>query len=175
MMAGIKTFNDGVNVDPQGVPVGTIAHVTQECDYAVGVVSSVPISHATPACAYAVNVSRDDYQDLTRDMIGLKSISHPEKALPGLDVVIGGGYGDERDKDAGQGKNFVPGNVYLTADDLKAVDIAHGGKYVTAVRKSGVKGKTALQEAAEKARKTSPGPAWILRCRKDQTPAVSNG
>lgn len=152
MTGGIKTFNDGVNIDPQGIPVPTLAQLAQQQGYAVGAVSSVPISHATPACTYAVNVSRDDYQDLTRDMLGLKSISHPETPLPGLDIVIGAGFGDERDKDAGQGKNFVPGNVYLTADDLKAVDVAHGGKYVTAVRKSGVKGTTALQAAAEKAR-----------------------
>jgi len=152
MTAGIKSYNGAVNVDAQGVPVQTIAHLAQQQGYAVGAVTSVPISHATPACSYAHNVDRDDYQDLTRDMLGLKSISHPETPLPGLDVVIGTGFGDERDKDAGQGKNFVPGNAYLTADDLKAVDIANGGRYLTAVRQSGVNGKTALQQAAEKAR-----------------------
>lgn len=152
MTAGIKSYNGAVNVDAEGVPVQTIAHLAQQQGYAVGAVTSVPISHATPACSYAHNVDRDDYQDLTRDLLGLKSISHPETPLPGLDVLIGTGFGDERTKDAGQGKNFVPGNAYLTADDLHAVDIAHGGKYLTSVRKAGVNGKTALQEAAEKAR-----------------------
>ncbi len=153
MTAGIKSFNGGVNVDAQGVPVQTIAHMIQQQGFGVGAISSVPISHATPACAYAHNVDRDDYQDLTRDMLGLKSISHPDTPLPGLDVVIGTGYGDDRDKDAGQGKNFVPGNAYLTADDLKAVDVANGGRYVTAVRKAGVSGQAALQQAAEMASK----------------------
>jgi alkaline phosphatase len=148
MTAGIKLYNNAVNVDPAGHPVETIAHWAQRQGYGVGAVSSVPISHATPACAYAHNVDRDDYQDLTRDMLGLKSISHPQEPLPGLDVAIGGGYGDDRDKDAGQGKNFVPGNAYLTADDLKAVDVQHGGKYVTAVRTAGVTAKTQLLQAA---------------------------
>ncbi len=152
MTAGIKTFNDGVNIDYQGVPVQTIAHLAQQQGYAVGAVSSVPISHATPACSYAVNVSRDDYQDLTRDMLGLKSISHPETPLPGMDVVIGTGFGDVREKDSGQGINFVPGNVYLTAADLQAVDVQHGGKYVTAVRTAGVKGAEGLEAAAKQAR-----------------------
>lgn len=153
MTAGIKSFNGGVNVDAQGVPVQTIAHMIQQQGYGVGAISSVPVSHATPACAYAHNVDRDDYQDLTRDMLGLKSISHPDTPLPGLDVVIGTGFGDDRDKDAGQGKNFVPGNAYLTADDLKTVDVANGGKYVTAVRQAGVSGTSALQQAAEIASK----------------------
>lgn len=154
MTAGIKTFNNCVNVDPQGVPVETIAHVAQRQGYAVGAVSSVPISHATPAAAYAVNVFRDDYQDLTRDMLGLPSISHPTAPLPGMDVIIGGGYGEERDADAGgQGKNFVPGNVYLTAEDLKTVDVKHGGKYVVATRTAKLEGGTALWEAAKLARR----------------------
>jgi alkaline phosphatase len=175
MTAGIKTYNDGVNMDYAGQPVRTIAHWAQEQGYSVGAVTSVPISHATPACAYAHNVERDDYQDLTRDMLGLKSIVHPTEPLPGLDVVIGAGYGDVRNKEGKDGAdaaaaakataegktveptknpagaNFVPGNAYLTEADLKAVDVRHGGKYVTAVRTKGVSGKQRLQEAAREA------------------------
>lgn len=156
MTAGIKTYNNAVNVDYAGHPVQTIAHLAQEKGYGVGAVSSVPISHATPASAYAHNVHRDDYQDLTRDMLGLKSISHPETPLPGLDVVIGGGFGDVRNldgnsKEATAGTNFVPGNVYLTNDDLKTIDVANGGKYVTSIRTAGAPGKQNLQAAAEQA------------------------
>lgn len=162
MTAGIKTYNNAVNVDANGQPVPTIAHWAQDRGYSVGVVSSVPISHATPAAAYAHNVHRDDYQDLTRDMLGLKSVSHPEHPLSGLDVVIGGGAGDERKLDGSQeaakkqnespsGSNFVPGNVYLTDADLNAVDVRHGGKYVTAVRTPGVNGKQAILAASQKA------------------------
>jgi alkaline phosphatase len=151
MTAGIKTFNGSVNVDSNGTPVSTVAHELQRQGWRVGAVSSVPISHATPAAAYAHNVSRDDYQDLTRDMLGLPSIQHPQTPLPGLDVVIGGGYGNNGDAkrgNASQGDNFVEGNIYLTDEDLKTVDIANGGKYVTAVRTAGQKGTHILAEAA---------------------------
>ncbi len=159
MTTGIKTYNNAVNVDYAGQPVMTIAHWAQQRGYAVGAVSSVPISHATPAAAYAHNVHRDDYQDLTRDMLGLKSISHPEKPLPGLDVVIGGGAGDIRlldgkpssSKNDHAGSNFVPGNAYLTDADLHSVDVQNGGKYVTAVRTQGVKGSEGLRSAAQRA------------------------
>ena len=162
MTAGLKTYNDGVNMDYAGQPVRTIAHWAQEQGYSVGAVTSVPISHATPACAYAHNVERDDYQDLTRDMLGLKSIVHSDKPLPGLDVVIGTGYGDVRKTDGTEatetepakkpaGMNFVPGNANLTDADLKAVDVKNGGKYVTAVRTKGVNGQQRLRDAAREA------------------------
>ncbi len=151
MTAGIKTYNNGVTVDIAGRQVPTIAHIAQARGYQVGAVTSVPISHATPAAAYAHNVHRDDYQDLTRDLLGLPSISHPQEPLSGLDVLIGGGFGDVRSRDAGQGANFVPGNAYLTDDDLARVDVAHGGKYVVAVRTPGVNGAKQLAEAAQQA------------------------
>jgi len=116
----------------------------QALGYAVGAVSSVPISHATPACTYAHNVDRDDYQDLTRDLLGLKSISHPDQPLPGLDVIIGTGWGSERKKDSGQGKNFVPGNAVLTDADRDAVDVKNGGKYVVSQRTAGQSGENRL-------------------------------
>ncbi len=151
MTAAIKTFNGGVNVDSNGTPVSTVAHELQRKGWRVGAVSSVPISHATPAAAYAHNVSRDDYQDLTRDMLGLPSIQHPQTSLPGLDVVIGGGYGntgDAKKGNASQGTNFVEGNIYLTDADLQAISIDHGGQYVTAVRTARQKGSLVLQAAA---------------------------
>ena len=97
MTAGIKTYNDAVNVDPHGRQVETIAHELQEQGWAIGVVTSVPISHATPACAYSHNVHRDDYQDLTRDLVGLPSVSHAREPLPGVDVLIGAGWGSTRE------------------------------------------------------------------------------
>ena len=155
MMAGIKTYNNAINVDPHGTPVLTIAHLAQQAGYAVGVVSSVPFSHATPAAAYAHNVHRNDYQDLSRDMLGLPSISHPDTPLPGLDVVIGGGYGVDREEDAAQGDNFVVGNVYLNDTDLKQVDVLHGGHYVVARRTAGIPGSAHLQRAVDEATRTS--------------------
>ncbi len=153
MTSGVKTYNDSINVDVTGNQVATVAHEAQKRGFSVGVVTSVPISHATPACAYAHNVHRDDYQDLTRDLLGLASIAHPHQPLAGLDVVIGGGFGDAKTAptDKGQGKNFVPGNVWITDDDLTAIDAASGGKYVVSLRDSGVSGKERLAGRAREA------------------------
>jgi alkaline phosphatase len=151
MTTGTKLFNGGVNVGPSGEPLTTIAHQMQERGYAVGAVTSVPISHATPAGAYAHNVSRDDYQDLTRDMLGLKSVQHPQSPLPGMDVLIGCGQGTMKDTNKGQGDNFVPGNIYLTDADLMSVDVNNGGKYITAVRTPGVNGADLMEMATQRA------------------------
>jgi len=83
-------------------------------------------------------------------MLGLPSVQHPENPLPGLDVVIGGGYGNNGDfkrGNASQGTNFVEGNIYLTDDDLKSVSVDNGGKYITAVRTAGQQGSQILQDA----------------------------
>lgn len=155
MTTGIKTYNAAVNVDHTGAPVPTIGHLAQDEGYAVGAVTSVPFCHATPAASYAHNVFRDDYQDISRDMLGLPSIMHPQKALPGLDVVIGTGYGLTKDNDKkAQGNNFVAGNRGLADADLHAIDVKNGGKYVIAQRTAGVEGKVGLQRGAEEAAKT---------------------
>lgn len=154
MTAGLKTYNNAVNVDATGAKVLTIGHEAQRAGYLVGVVTSVPISHATPAAAYSHNVDRDDYQDLTRDLLGIPSISHPQKPMPGVDVLIGAGYGHNRKRDPkqeAQGDNFVEGNIYLTDEDLKAVNVENGGKYRVAIRTAGTIGKELLQQTAETA------------------------
>lgn len=151
MCSGVRTYNNAINMDVNGYPVATIAHEVQERGVMVGVVTSVPISHATPACAYAHNVDRDDYQDLTRDLLGLASITHPDRPLPGVDVLIGGGFGDEARTHKEQGSNFVPGNLWLTLDDRQTIDARRGGRYVVAECRPGVDGGQQLQSAAREA------------------------
>jgi alkaline phosphatase len=151
MTSGVKSYNNAINIDATGNQVATVAHDMQPQGYKIGVVTSVPISHATPACAYSHNVHRDDYQDLTRDLIGRPSISHPKKPLSGVDVLIGGGFAVEAKEHARQGKNFVPGNVWITNEDLSAIDVANGGKYVISQRKSGQNGRAGLLAAADRA------------------------
>ena len=98
--------------------------------------TSVPFDHASPAAMYAHNVHRDDYQDLGRDMLGLPSIAQvdgKEPAHPGLDVVIGTGFGQAGkagDMAKQQGKNAVEGNAYIADADKAAIDVKNGGKYV---------------------------------------------
>lgn len=153
LCAGRKTYNDAINVGPAGAELVPIARRLQERGWAVGAVSSVPVSHATPACAYANNVSRDDYQDIARDQLGERSIFHRETALPGLDVLIGGGWGVAGDaaKDKDQGRNFEPGNKYVADSTRAAIDAANGGRYRVVERTPGRRGADVLFEAARDA------------------------
>jgi len=150
LCTGRKTYNDSINVAVDGGAMEPIARTLQARGYAVGAVSSVPASHATPACAYANNVSRDDYQDIARDLVGLPSIAHRGEPLPGLDVVIGGGFGVPADpvKDKDQGANLEPGLKYVADSTLAAIDAAKGGRYRLAVRTPGRAGAEVLAEAA---------------------------
>ena len=152
MTSGIKTYYQSVNVDVDGRQVAPIAQSLQkERSWSIGVVSSVPISHATPACAYANNVNRNDFQDLTRDLVGLPSIAHRESPLPGVDVLLGGGWSIEATSDSRQGQNFVPGNKYITADDLLTI----GSQYEIARRTEDRDGSEVLQQATERAVKNN--------------------
>jgi alkaline phosphatase len=151
LTAGIKTYNSGVNVDPRGRQVSTVAHELQRRGWAIGVVTSVQLSHATPACAYAHNVDRDDFQDLSRDLLGLPSISHRTNPLPGVDVLLGAGWGIVKPSAPEQGANYVPGNAFLADADLARVDVAAGGKYRVVQRTPGVDGAEALRAAAQTA------------------------
>jgi alkaline phosphatase len=155
LMAGIKTFNGAICVDEVCRPVETIAHqVQRDYGWSVGTITSVPISHATPAAAYAHNVSRDDYQDLSRDMLGIASISdRMSLKYPGLDVIIGCGWGVDKlvDDELLQGSNFIPGNQYLTEQDLELATTRAEGAYIAAQRTAGRKGVDVLTEAAQQA------------------------
>lgn len=151
MCSGFKTYNTAINMDMAGKPLETIAQRLQKEGRSVGVVTSVPVSHATPAAAYANNVERHDYQDLLRDLVGLKSISHPDNPLPGVDVLIGCGWGELLKQDHAQGNNFAPGNAYVAEADLAQLDVAHGGKYRVAQRTPGALGGALLIDEAQAA------------------------
>lgn len=152
MTAGIKTYNAAINIDGKGNRVETIAHQLQrDRAMAIGVVTSVPISHATPAAAYAHNVSRNDYQDLSRDLIGLPSVSHRTDPMPGVDVLIGGGWGETKAADGGQGANFIPTGVFFDPADLEKVSIQNGGPYVVTHRTAGRSGSELLAAAKDQA------------------------
>ena len=149
IFSGKKTYNGAIGVDHEGNQLSTIAHQFQASGKSVGVVTSVPIAHATPASAYAHNVTRNDYQDLSRDLLGLPSISHRDEPLQGLDVVIGCGWGVEKKTDSNQGKNFVAGNRYLPKNEMEEINVDNGGKYVVAHCLTGRKGSDVLATAAK--------------------------
>jgi len=150
---GRKSYNNGINVAEDGALPVTLFGRLQSEGWKVGTATSVPFDHASPAAMYAHNVHRDDYQDLARDMLGLRSITQEdgrEPAHPGLDVVIGTGYGQQTTEKSArdQGKNVVPGASYLTAADLAAVDRRNGGKYAVVHTEPGRPGGEALAGAA---------------------------
>ena len=152
MVTGRKTYNGSVNVDPAGNQLPTVAHLLQQQrGFSIGVVTNVPISHATPAAAYAHNVSRLDHQDLTRDLLGLPSIAHPQEPLPGVDVLLGAGWSDDAATDVDQGANHHSGNKYLTDVDRLRLDTTAGGKYIVAERSAGQSGALLLEVAARTA------------------------
>jgi alkaline phosphatase len=151
---GKKAINGAINVDPDSQQLVPIARELQAQGWSVGVVTSVPFCHATPAAAYANNVSRSDYQDLGRDMLGVASVAHRSEALSGMDVVIGCGWDQSSDSDRGQGENFIAGNKYLAGDVLGEIDVDSGGTYVVAQRTPGKRGGAVLNQASRKAAKT---------------------
>jgi alkaline phosphatase len=75
------------------------------------------------------------------------------RLYPGLDVVIGTGFGiptNDRNLKI-QGKNGVPGKLFLTDNDRAAIDVKNGGKYVCVETESGVSGGRAVLRAAREA------------------------
>jgi alkaline phosphatase len=153
LCTGRKTYNDAINVDAEGRSLKPIARILQAQGYAVGAVTSVPVSHATPACSYANNVTRDDYQDIARDLLGQPSIAHRTDPLPGLDLLIGAGYGVRGDlqSDKDQGANFEPGGKYVADSTIAAIDSQRGGRYRVAQRTVGQAGDQVLAAAARDA------------------------
>jgi alkaline phosphatase len=108
--------------------VTTLLHDLQARGWKVGTVTSVPFDHVSPAAMYAQDVHRDDYQDLAREMLGLPGIIHQVRhvpSLPGLDVVIGTGFGVATNPKslAAQGTNGVRGSLFITDADLAAINI----------------------------------------------------
>jgi alkaline phosphatase len=157
VVTGVKSYNNGLNVTDDGRFVPTLFHQLQNAGWKVGTVTSVPFDHASPAAMYAHDVNRDDYQDLARDMFGLQGITQEtmkEPLHPGLDVVIGAGYGqvavDKSLKD--QGKNAAAGgNMYIADRDKAAIDVKNGGRYVVVETAAETNGAQSLRAAAERA------------------------
>ncbi len=155
---GVKSYNNSVNVADDGRVLPTLFNELQQQGWKVGTVTSVPFPHASPAAMYAQNVTREDYQDLARSMLGIPGVMQEARQAPlypGLDVVIGAGYGVmmEPQHFKRQGKNAVDGHLFIAEPDRKAINVENGGKYVVVETKYGVNGGEELQKAAEKAAK----------------------
>ncbi|MGO8897776.1 MAG: alkaline phosphatase [Isosphaeraceae bacterium] len=159
LVSGVKSYNSGLNIADDSRLVPTLFHELQDQGWKVGTVTSVPFCHGSPAGVYVQNAERDDYQDIARAMLGLPGIiqqARQARLYPGLDVVIGTGYGIKANNSdlKKQGQNAVPGNLYLTNADRAAIDVKNGGKYVCVQTETGSNGGQALLGASAKAAQT---------------------
>ena len=159
LVSGVKSYNSGLNIADDSRLVSTLFHELQDQGWKVGTVTSVPFCHASPAAMYVQNVERDDYQDIARAMLGLPGIiqqARQGRLYPGLDVVIGTGYGIKaKDSDLKkQGHNAVPGNLYITDADRAAIDVKNGGKYVCVQTDTASNGGQAILRASAEAART---------------------
>ncbi len=80
--AGIKSYNNAINFDDFANAVPFITANLKSLGYATGAISSVPFSHATPAAFGAQNISRNNYHQITQQML----------TGGALDLVMGGGH-----------------------------------------------------------------------------------
>ena len=81
MATGVKTYDAGIGVDPDGNPVENVTERAIALGKSAGTVTSVPFSHATPAGYYAHEESRNSYHAIADD--GLRSQ---------LSVIMGAGH-----------------------------------------------------------------------------------
>ncbi len=81
MSAGVKTYNGAIGVDASEKPVEHLLENAKELNKSTGVVTTVEWSHATPAGFVAHNVSRDNYEEIAKEMIFNSSV----------DVIMGAG------------------------------------------------------------------------------------
>ena len=68
LASGVKSYNGAMGVDPDTIPVYSIASWAKEAGKLVGVGSSVCINHATPAAQYAHRPSRNMYYEIGLDL-----------------------------------------------------------------------------------------------------------
>ena len=100
LATGTKTKNHMLGMDPDSLPLRSIAYTLHDAGYKIGIMTTVGINHATPASFYAHNVSRSDYYPIGLELIesgfeffGGGGFLHPtgspklEEPLPSLDSL----------------------------------------------------------------------------------------
>ncbi|MBN2271582.1 MAG: alkaline phosphatase [Sedimentisphaerales bacterium] len=94
MSAGVKTKNGYIGLAPDKTPLKHTVQLAEERGKATGVVTSVQFSHATPAGFVAHNKSRDNYDEIAREMIYksplevIMGCGHPEYDNDGDPVKV---------------------------------------------------------------------------------------
>ncbi|MFZ1291634.1 MAG: alkaline phosphatase [Melioribacteraceae bacterium] len=82
MATGFKTSKKAISFDTLNRPLETIVDKFEKLGKSTGVISTVPFSNATPAAFVAHNENRQNYKEISEEMI-LKSK---------VDVIMGGGH-----------------------------------------------------------------------------------
>lgn len=90
MAAGVKTYNEGTGVDPDGRPLVTLTDRAAEAGWRVGYVTTSEITHATPASFYAEVADRHEYDSIAAQLVA---------RMPA--VAIGGGRRNFLPREAG--------------------------------------------------------------------------
>lgn len=111
MSTGVKTFYGAVGLGPDKAPLEHSVQMAEKVGKATGVVTTVQISHATPAGFTAHNKSRNNYDEIAREMI-YKS---------GLEVIMGCGHPEYNNdgKPAGLKKEYKYVGGKTVWEDLK--------------------------------------------------------
>ncbi len=81
MATGYKTINGKIAILPNGISLPTILELAQEMDKATGLVTTTSILHATPASFMTHVDSRNDYNEITRQIVEEVEV----------DILLGGG------------------------------------------------------------------------------------
>ena len=120
LASGKKTNNGMIGMTPDGENAYSIAHQLKQEDWAVGIMSSVPVDHATPASQYAHAEKRNEYYKIGTHL-----------AESGFDFFAGGGFQSPINKE-----DFTAPNLY---DVCKKAGYTMVGSYDDAMKKIGEK------------------------------------
>ncbi|KAL7416904.1 alkaline phosphatase [Mrakia frigida] len=83
--SGIHTYNGGIGVDDDAVPVGTVLEAAKAQGYKTGMVVTSRITHATPASFGSHSYDRDLESIIADQLIGGTPLGHT------TDLMLGGG------------------------------------------------------------------------------------
>lgn len=81
LSTGEKTYNGGIGVDRDTIPVKTVLEYAEDKGKSTGLIATAAITHATPAAFIAHQPKRTMYEDIAADFLKTD-----------IDVFIGGGY-----------------------------------------------------------------------------------
>jgi alkaline phosphatase len=110
LASGFKTNNGMINILPDGTVVPTIFEVAKTYGVRTGIVVTCRVTHATPAAFYAHVKSRDEENEIARQLVENETV----------DVVMGGGWA-----------NFLPKDLGGKRDDnLNLIELAKEKGYI---------------------------------------------